>query len=115
MTEILPSYREDACSLGCQSARAEARSLLPLVLAGSTVEAIRELIAVPLQIEHALLAFARAHSEEAHFIERSLNFRFLVAQEFDRLVRECIPVAELPEVDEPESGAAEETYAGAQQ
>src|SRR6266851_178755 len=101
----------DSFALGCQSARAEARSLLPLLLAGSTVEAIRELIAVPARTETVLRAFARAHPENAAFIEKSLKFRILVAQEFGRLVREGISLAELPEVEEPESGA-EETYAG---
>jgi len=102
---------EDPFALGCQSVRAEARSLLPLLLAGSTIEAIRELIAVSVRTETVLRAFARAHPENAAFIEKNLNFRLLVAREFDGLVREGIPVAELPEVDEPESDAAEETYA----
>jgi hypothetical protein len=105
---------EDSFALGCQSARAEARALVPLLRAGSTVEELRELISVAPRVEHALRAFALANPEEAHGIERSLKFRFLVAQEFERLVREGIPLAELQEVDEPESGAAEETYAGAQ-
>jgi hypothetical protein len=70
---------EDSLALGCQSARAEARSLLPL-----------ELIAVAPRVEHALRAFARAHPENVAFIEKSLKFRFLVAQEFERLrLRSC--------------------------
>ncbi|SRR6266851_7172352 len=101
---------EDSCALGCQSARAEARSLLPLLLAGSTIEELRELISVAPRVEHALRAFALANPEEAHSIERSLKFRFLVAQEFDRLMREGIAVADLQEVDEPEPDAAEEIY-----
>ena len=68
---------------------------------------------MPLQVEHALLAFARAHPEEAHSIARSLNFRSCVLLEFDRLVREGIPVGDLQGVEEPESGAAEEVYVGA--
>ncbi len=105
---------EDSFALGCQSARAEARSLLPLLGAASTVEAIGELIAVPARTERLLRAFARAHPEEAHSIHRILNFRSCVLLEFERLVREGIAVAELQEVNEPESDAAEETYAVAQ-
>ena len=69
---------------------------------------------VPARTETVLRAFARAHPENAAFIAKSLKFRFLVAQEFHRLVREGIPVADLQEADEPESEAAEETYAAAQ-
>jgi hypothetical protein len=34
-----------------------------------------------------------------------------VAREFERLVREGVPVAELPDVEEPELNAGEEAYA----
>jgi hypothetical protein len=71
----------------------------PLFLAGSTVEELCELISVPLRVEHALRAFARAQPEEAHGIERSLKFRFLVAQEFDRLVQDGVPVGEPSEIE----------------
>jgi len=37
-----------------------------------------------------------------------------VGREFERLVREGVPVAELPEVEEAELNAAEETCAGVQ-
>jgi hypothetical protein len=58
---------------------------------GNTVEAIRELIVVPPLIERVLLAFARAHPEEAHSIEKSLKFRLSVAREFERLVLDGVP------------------------
>jgi hypothetical protein len=51
---------EDAFSLGRQSARAEALGLYRMLgHNGGTTEAIRELIAVPPKIEHALQAFAK--------------------------------------------------------
>ena len=61
---------------------------------GNTVETMRQLIAVPPRIERVLLAFAQAHPEEAHSIEKSLKFRQAVAREFERLVREGISVSE---------------------
>jgi hypothetical protein len=99
---------------GC-SARAEARALLRLIgRDGNTVEAIRELIAVPARTERALRAFARAHPEEAHAIAKSLKFRVAVAREFERLLQAGMPVAELPEVEESERDAAKDAYADAQ-
>lgn len=56
--------QEDSFALGCQLARAEARSLLPLLLAGITVEELPELISVVPRVEHELRAFARAHPEK---------------------------------------------------
>jgi len=66
------------------------------------------------RVEYELRAFARAHSENAAFIEKSLKFRCRVLEEFDRLVREGIPVGDLREADEPESDAVEEAFAVAQ-
>jgi hypothetical protein len=43
-----------------------------------------------------------------------LKFGLSVGREFERLVREGIPVADLPEVEDLELDAAEETYAVAQ-
>jgi hypothetical protein len=77
-------------------------SLLKLLDTGSTVEEIRDLIAVPAPIEEALRAFARAHPEEAHFIDRALMFRQTVLEEFNRLV--CVGIPEDPaEIEETES------------
>jgi len=47
--------------LGRQSARAEARALLPLHKDGNTVEEVRDLIAGPSRIEKRLRAFALAN------------------------------------------------------
>ena len=58
-----------------------------------TVDFIRELIAVPPWIEHALVLYARRFPEEAPAIEKVLRFRKRVRAEFDRLVRESEPPA----------------------
>jgi hypothetical protein len=80
---------EDSFSLGRQSAKAEALGLYRMLgHDGNTVEELRELISVPPKIECALCAFARAHPEEAHCINRNLKFRSRVLQEFERLVRD---------------------------
>jgi len=50
-------------------------------------------------------------TEEARSVEKSLKFRQAVLEEFERLVREGVPVADLPGVDEPGFDAPEETYA----
>jgi hypothetical protein len=55
---------------------------------GDTVDSIRELVAVPPWIEHALGLYARRYPEEAPTIEKVLRFRKRVREEFDRLVRE---------------------------
>jgi hypothetical protein len=68
--------------------REEALSLFGLIgRNGDTVESVRELIAVPTQIETALLLYAERNPEEAFGIERGLQFRRRVAEEFERLVR----------------------------
>jgi hypothetical protein len=95
-----------------QSAIAEAHALYRMLgQDGNTVEELRELIAMPPRIELALRAYARAHPEEAHFVDRVLKFREAVAQEFERLVRDGVPVADLLEVEEQESYPAKETFA----
>src|SRR5689334_22275085 len=98
---------------GC-SAVSEARGLYRMIRAGSTIEELRELIAVPSKTERVLRVYARTHPEEAHFIEAGLKFRQSVAREFERLVREGVPVADLPEADESASCVIEETFADAQ-
>lgn len=52
----------------------------------NTVEVLRELIAVPPKIERVLLAFARAHAEDAHWIEAALRFREATLLEFECMV-----------------------------
>jgi hypothetical protein len=47
---------------------------------------LRELIAVPPGIEQALREYARAHVEDAYWIEACLKFREAVAEEFKRLL-----------------------------
>jgi len=101
-------------SHGAAGARAEARGLLPLLLSGSTLEEIRELIAVPPRIERVLRAYARTNAEDAYWIEANLKFRQAVGREFERLVREGVPVVELPEVEKPERDTTGRAFANAQ-
>ena len=98
---------------GC-SAVSEARGLYRMIRAGSMIEELRELIAVPAKTERVLRAYAQRHPEEAHFIETTLKFRLSVAREFERLVCEGVPVADLPETEESHSDDAEQTCAVAQ-
>lgn len=66
--------------------REEAISLFALVgRNGDTVESVRELIAVPPRMEAALLLYAERNPEDALGIERVLQFRRRVAEEFERL------------------------------
>ena len=51
-----------------------------------TVKSIRELILVSPEIEKALTLYARRHHEDAFGIERVLEFRRRVGEEFERLV-----------------------------
>jgi hypothetical protein len=56
--------------LGRQSAKAEARALLPLIgKDGNSVETLRALITIPPKFERALRAYAERHPEESHWIE----------------------------------------------
>lgn len=82
--------------------------------AGSTVKELRELIAVPARTERVLWAYAQAHPKEAPGVERILMFRQAVGREFERLVRAGIPVADLPEVGEPERDTVGGVFANAQ-
>jgi hypothetical protein len=67
-------------------ARSEARNLLALVgRNGDTVDSIRELIAVPSDIERTLRLFLRQYPEDSDGVERVLEFRKRVAQEFEQL------------------------------
>jgi hypothetical protein len=69
---------------------------------------------VPPRIERMLRAFARAHPEEAYAVGKSLKFRQAVGRELEALVREGVPVADVPEVEESEPGVAEEAIADPQ-
>jgi len=71
-------------------------------LSGNTVEELGGPIAVPARTERVLRAYARAHAEDAHWMEATLRFRQAVAREFERLVREGVPAAETPEAEESE-------------
>ena len=75
---------------------------------------LRELIAVTPRTERILRSYARAHPENARSIKACLKFRSLLFQEFERLLREGAPFADLPEEEESESDATEESYAVAQ-
>jgi hypothetical protein len=56
-------------ALGRQSALAEAYGLYRMIHAECSVGQLRELIAVPPHIERVLRAYAKAHVEDAHWIE----------------------------------------------
>jgi len=53
-----------------------------------SVESVRELIAVPKNIEAALRQYARRYPEDAPGIERVLKFRRQVGEEFESLLRD---------------------------
>ena len=66
----------------------EAQALLKLVgFNGSTVETIRELIAIPAETEEHFRSYAACYPEDQSAIERVIEFRRRVGEEFDRLVR----------------------------
>jgi hypothetical protein len=59
----------------------------------------------PPQTERALRAFARLHPEEAPGC--GTDSRQAVAREFERLVLDGVPVADLPKVEVSDSGTGE--------
>jgi hypothetical protein len=74
---------------GPRAPRDEARGLFVLIRGNAaSVESIRDLIAVPPEIEAVLCLYAKHHPEDARGIEKVLGFRKRVREEFDRLVRE---------------------------
>jgi hypothetical protein len=77
-----------------------------------SVEELRELIAVPPRIKRVLRAYAKAHVEDAHWIEACLKFRKAVAEEFERLLCAGAQGIDLPEVDDRELDPAEPSSAG---
>jgi hypothetical protein len=76
----------------------EARKLLMLVgRNGDTIESIRDLIAVPPEIERTMRLFVLQHPEESGGVERVLAFRRDVAEEFERLAAESCGATPLEE------------------
>jgi hypothetical protein len=79
--------------------RDEARGLFALIRHKTdSVEAVRELIAVPPAVEDALRLYVSHYPEDAQGIEKVLRFRKRVREEFDRLVRALekpAPIAQL--------------------
>jgi hypothetical protein len=68
------------------SARVEARNLYAVIRRGQeTVQSVRELIAIPLQVEAVLKSFAVAFPAEAWWIRRVVKYRRAVGEEFERL------------------------------
>jgi len=100
-------------ALGRQSALTEAYGLYRMIHAECTVGELRELIAVPPHIERVLRAYAKAHIEDAHWIEACLKFRKAVAEEFERLLCAGAEGIDLPEVDDGELDPAEQGSAAA--
>jgi hypothetical protein len=100
-------------ALGRQSALAEAHGLYRMIHAECSVEELRELIAVPPHIERVLRAYAKAHVEDAHWIEARLKFKQAVAGEFERLLCAGTAAMDLPQVDERELDPVEQGSAAA--
>lgn len=86
--------------LGRQSGFNEAKALFRMVGDEHTVEELRKLIAVPAWIERVLLDYAGEFPEDACWIGNALRFREATLCEFERLLAEGVPVAEVPEDEE---------------
>jgi len=71
-------------------ARNEAQSLFGLVARGTSVESLRELIGVPESTRSALLHFAALDPADTSWVENTLRFRDVVAQEFESLVEKSL-------------------------
>jgi hypothetical protein len=83
---------------GAFAPRDEARGLFVLIRRNaSSVEDVRDLIAVSPRIEAALKRYMGEHPEDAPGIEKMLGFRKRVMEEFDRLVCESGNPSELRE------------------
>jgi len=79
---------------GDHAPRDEARGLFVLIRGeAAAIESVRDLIAVPPEIEAVLCLYAKHHPEDARGIERVLRFRKRVREEFDRLVRGATDVS----------------------
>jgi len=69
------------------SPKTEAQALLKLLGPnGTTVEAIRELIAIPAETEELFRSYAARHPEDDSPIVRVIEFRRRVGEEFERLI-----------------------------
>jgi hypothetical protein len=68
------------------SPRIEALALLQMLRRGATVDDIGELIAIPSEMEQSLRAFAAEHPDERQRIERVIESRQCVSEEFEPLV-----------------------------
>jgi hypothetical protein len=80
----------------------EARDLHRMVRCGScSVEEIRELIAVPKQVEEALLAYAERYPKDGRQIYSVLHFRERVAGEFERLIESDPALTEYEQISAP--------------
>jgi hypothetical protein len=76
----------------------EARDLYKMVRCGSSsIEAIRELIAVPKPVEEALLAYADRYPKDGQPIYCVLLFRQKVAREFELLIESDSSPDEYPQ------------------
>jgi hypothetical protein len=105
----------DTCSLGGLSVCVEARALYEMVVRGTaSVHGVRGLICVDPKSETWLRAFALAHPEEAHFVDRALKFRSAVLEVFDALVSDGVLANQSLEVEQAESDLLEEPVAIAQ-
>jgi hypothetical protein len=100
-------------ALGRQSALTEAYGLYRMIHAECTVGDLRELIAVPPHIERVLRAYAKAHVEDAHWIEACLKFRTAVSEEFDRLLCDGPHEIDLPGINDGELDPIEQGSAAA--
>ena len=87
--------------------------LYKLIDAEFSIGELRELIAVPPHIERVLRAYAKAHVEDAHWIEACLKFRKAVAEEFERLLYAGVEATGSLEVDDGELDPAEQGNAAA--
>lgn len=74
---------------------------------------LRELIAVPPHIERVLRAYAKAHVEDAHWIEAGLKFIKGVAEEFERLLCAGAEATDLAEGDDGDLNSVEQDSAAA--
>ena len=87
--DIYPTFRKESTKDCRQSAnRLQALDVVSVMAISSSIESVRDLIAIPAEIEAVLCLYAKQHPEDAPGIEKVLRFRTLVREEFYRLVRE---------------------------
>jgi hypothetical protein len=110
---VVPGARLNPFAHGRQSALAKAHGLYRMIQPECNIEELRELIAVPPNIERVLRAYAKAHVEDAQWIESCLKFRKAVAEEFERLLCAGVEATDLPDVDDGELDPVEQASAAA--